>query len=331
MGTDAWSNMVEDSILPGASEQLVPELKKLLEQSQIDLRTASATPSEPIYHYTDAAGLFGILTKRQIWATDSRFFNDPKEVRHGRRLLAEVASSFHSTVKSQGARDFLTRLKQGAGPWNLKPYFITSFSAARDSLSQWRGYANDGAGYALGFDASRLDLAVLRRNELDASHARLFKVEYDEAKQRSLLARYVKLAVDLFEHGVAKPRGDVGSLEMAFHAAVEPHVLYFKNPGFVEEREWRAVATLFFGLPAFRASARGVVPYVELQAWKAPPPPQSMEPLKDWEGNTIREIILGPKLSAPEHLDAAAGLLLSVKVPQPAAAACLSVSATPYR
>ena len=35
-----------------------------------------------IYHYTTQAGLIGILTAREIWATDLRFFNDSTELHY---------------------------------------------------------------------------------------------------------------------------------------------------------------------------------------------------------------------------------------------------------
>ena len=37
----------------------------------------------PLYHYTDIGGLAGILTNEEIWFTDYRHLNDPKELLHG--------------------------------------------------------------------------------------------------------------------------------------------------------------------------------------------------------------------------------------------------------
>jgi Protein of unknown function (DUF2971) len=36
-------------------------------------------------------------------------------------------------------------------------FFALSFSATFDELGQWRAYADDGRGYALGFDTEKLE------------------------------------------------------------------------------------------------------------------------------------------------------------------------------
>ena len=46
--------------------------------------------NEPIYHYTTAAGLKGILEQKVLWATHSDYLNDVSELRYGRSLIAET-------------------------------------------------------------------------------------------------------------------------------------------------------------------------------------------------------------------------------------------------
>jgi hypothetical protein len=48
----------------------------------IDARDAITTP---LYHYTDEAGLKGIITNQEVWFTDHRHLNDPTrdEIRNG--------------------------------------------------------------------------------------------------------------------------------------------------------------------------------------------------------------------------------------------------------
>jgi len=36
-----------------------------------------------IYHYTNDAGLIGIVEKGELWFTDAGFLNDPSELDHG--------------------------------------------------------------------------------------------------------------------------------------------------------------------------------------------------------------------------------------------------------
>jgi len=51
----------------------------------------SQKPCGPLYHYTDARGLIGILEQRELWASNALHLNDAEELGHGMRLLrAEV-------------------------------------------------------------------------------------------------------------------------------------------------------------------------------------------------------------------------------------------------
>ena len=46
-----------------------------------------------LYHYTNAQGLLGMLQSNRIWATNSRFMNDPTEIGYATRLVREVIES----------------------------------------------------------------------------------------------------------------------------------------------------------------------------------------------------------------------------------------------
>ena len=43
----------------------------------------SSTVAAPLYHYTNAAGLTGILNNQQFWFTSYLHLNDPSELRFG--------------------------------------------------------------------------------------------------------------------------------------------------------------------------------------------------------------------------------------------------------
>src|SRR6516165_3721803 len=43
---------------------------------------------EPLYHYTDAGGLKGIIESQQIWFTSHRYLNDPSELILVRQLMS---------------------------------------------------------------------------------------------------------------------------------------------------------------------------------------------------------------------------------------------------
>ena len=62
-----------DSFWKGA-EEILHELTQPINEGP--------TPN-PLYHYTDEAGLYGILKTGSLWLTDIYSLNDPSEFRHG--------------------------------------------------------------------------------------------------------------------------------------------------------------------------------------------------------------------------------------------------------
>jgi hypothetical protein len=46
----------------------------------------------PLYHYTDAAGLEGIVKNQQVWFTRYTHLNDPSEITYGMKIASELLS-----------------------------------------------------------------------------------------------------------------------------------------------------------------------------------------------------------------------------------------------
>ena len=137
---------------------------------------------ETLYHYTDSAGLLGILGNPvefdgaprharygTLWATDARYLNETKELRFGTKLLAsELEEQARNTARTPAVADRLLELARTvrAGTFEMTWHkdahpatpFVTCFSSASkgDLLSQWRGYGDGGGGFALGFTRSTL-------------------------------------------------------------------------------------------------------------------------------------------------------------------------------
>ncbi|HEY3830871.1 MAG TPA: hypothetical protein VGO03_01130 [Acidimicrobiia bacterium] len=52
--------------------------------------SAAVDPPSTLHQYTDAAGLFGIVNSRELWATDCRFLNDSTEYQLGLELVTNA-------------------------------------------------------------------------------------------------------------------------------------------------------------------------------------------------------------------------------------------------
>src|SRR5260370_11711331 len=100
-----------------------------------------------LYHYTDLAGLLGILKRHDLWLTHSRYLNDAEEMIHGTTVARKV---IEQALAAQ-AHDFnylqeLDRLSS-----NQEGVYICCFCEKDNLLSQWRGYGANGSGVSLQF------------------------------------------------------------------------------------------------------------------------------------------------------------------------------------
>jgi Protein of unknown function (DUF2971) len=208
-----------------------------------------------IYHYTTAAGLIGILTSGVLRGTNAAFLNDTSEIEHGRTVCLDVLKEERVSRSSDVATQLIERvipvMRDEDPPSDV---YVTSFSARRDLLSQWRGYGSDDGRFCIGFQLSRFsERDVLRLPR---------RVEYAPEQQQMQVRR----AVEAVSQSVVEGKVDAvrGVTILALH--LRRIMLAFKDPGFHEEQEWRSVATMmeldlrFVGFEAARGMPRPFVP-----------------------------------------------------------------------
>src|SRR5262249_43904027 len=148
-----------------------------------------------LFHYTGVSGFCDIVQSGKLRATHLAYMNDSSEYQHAITLLRDAAA--HERKNNRDARAcalLACMLPQIATlpPWDLPPIFVACFSAASDSLSQWRSYGGGEGGIALGFDRAGLQQAIPRKNSW------LSPVVYDEAKKRDLVRALVEWSVAEF-------------------------------------------------------------------------------------------------------------------------------------
>jgi hypothetical protein len=108
---------------------------------------------KPLYHYTDEHGLKGIIASETIGFTDYRHLNDPSELTHGIKITGDVIRLAGTGVDAS-AQSFLKHLNDAfasATSFANAEYLIACFSYDGNDLGQWRAYADNGRGYAIGF------------------------------------------------------------------------------------------------------------------------------------------------------------------------------------
>lgn len=262
-------------------------------QSFLDTLDAEEGP-ETIYHYTDDAGLKGILESGKMRVTDIFNLNDPSELRYGFHPAVEIwkrrASIAPGVEQIAGLlEDFFTQGFRGAAH-----YFTCSFSSDGDELGQWRAYADNGRGYALGFDRRGLESAFA--GDGAAGFAQTFPVCYDEKQLGVLHEQIAEKAFPLVD--LMKERDlsqdEVKSFGVKLCVLLTTHhlniALFFKHKAYRNEKEYRF-------LEAFAANT-------EPAGVKVRPRPYSLTRYRefDWKGTTgffLTNINVGP---AADHI-----------------------------
>lgn len=265
-------------------------IKTICEEAEGRLCVTNSPPPV-LYHYTDPAGLIGMMRTKEVWATDARFLNDSSEMTYVREIVVAAAAS--TAAQSAHARYLCAKLAGiEAADLYQGSIYVASFSEQRDLLSQWRAYGGDGLGYGLGF-ATEPNLEAAHPSTafpaLQVSKYR--KVIYDPSCTGGALWDAVVAIIRLVDQ-VESGELAMQSSEQAYGSIlrllqqVYPTV---KNEGFAEEDEWRIV---FRNLAAdgvlanlqFRPSSLGIATYVPLQ-WQT-------------EDNTppLIEIVMGPRI-----------------------------------
>lgn len=242
---------------------------------------------ETLYHYTDQAGMLGILQTKVIWATKIQFLNDQQELHLAAELAKPVLSRKESRAKSNQEKEFFAHLAHIVDELTRFGSYICSFSEEPDVLSQWRAYSPYGTGYALGFDAEAL------RSPMEAQYFRLIDCLYDEAEQIRLLESMGRTAVRTFRKFHDPQRLPAEGQDFDDLLATRLFMIEFmlagpmlKNEAFRDEVEWRIISDPYAELDPGRLKVRSGKSF--------PVPHYEFELTAPGEPLLLNEIVIGP-------------------------------------
>lgn len=242
-----------------------------------------------LYHYCDANAFFAICTNKKMRFSDLFSMNDSMEMQWGYSIWEQVSSELSKQVEEELIIK-MDRYLQSPGIGALP--VASCYSLDGDVLSQWRAYADDGRGFAIGFSAK--DIIKLP--------ARPLKVLYDENEQIKELKNMI-LAIDSVEKS-AEEKFSNDFRDFCFELAFD--LAAFKNPAFKEEQEVRLVHLLNIeisndsakllnpGGTAFGKEVKGVPIQFRMRD-NAPIAFIEQDFTNDGKINPIKEVIIGPK------------------------------------
>lgn len=123
-------------------------------------------------------------------------------------------------------------------------FYVACFSENGDKLSQWRGYADDGYGLSIGFSKNMLE-SISGKEELMYLRKVTYPIEVASKEISDFVRRFLESIYYAIDKGDTKDiffdeySSDV-FLSMSTIVLLQTS-LFFKNPAFVEEQEWRLV------------------------------------------------------------------------------------------
>jgi hypothetical protein len=265
---------------PEGLEQLVGVYREIFKTTGVLGQNAP-----PLYHYTDHAGLLGIVSNNCFWATNAKFLNDASEVKYGSRLAIATISEriereTYAPLKSalETTKEWLLSVEAHSSSIQpeLTDAYVVCFCEQPNLLSQWRMYSS-GGGYAVGFDFRNEKPS--RWREGDGRQAFLSKVRYVPDDQETLLKGLlgeVEQKARAIEDGTFYPIDDKPEQFLVrLMDTILPSWLYtVKDPSFDAENEWRlvylpAVTEEGYATPQgiqFRSGRIGLIPYIELRS-----------------------------------------------------------------
>jgi Protein of unknown function (DUF2971) len=186
-------------------------------------------PKGVIYHYTNQAGLLGILSSKEIWATHIRYLNDASEYNRGLEIVkacvrdfaidvdrfeTETGSKFPIKNFQSAEADLVLRETISTSLSLIDEFnvFVTSFFSndedalnsgehdIGDVLGQWRGYSGGSAGFSIGFDKSILSGYFSEIGENQESPLVYESCIYNEDRQRAYIEKRVSAFGTLILH-----------------------------------------------------------------------------------------------------------------------------------
>jgi hypothetical protein len=242
-----------------------------------------------LYHYTNAKGLAGIITKKVLWASDYRFLNDTNELNYGLSVFGALFGELSKGLPPEVV-EVVGNLKRAFSEFSL---LITSFCDHDDLLSQWRGY-NGGMGYALGIDAQWLT------NIAGTQGANLIPTVYETEQQHQVVVDEVNML-----KGIVKDQSSLQEIKIKWWPRMLTSIAAVKNKHFAEEREWRVVKVAHSWPQGIctRLTQSGLVPYL----------PINLNPKKNFLHHRnlgFERIVVGPGLS-DQQITAVDALLAS--------------------
>lgn len=263
---------------------------------------------DTLFHYCSSEKFRSIVESRTLRLSSLTLSNDTSE---GKMVVAAISRLAErdglSATLAQRLLAFVESLDSVLDGLGF------CMSEESDQLSQWRGYADDGFGVAIGFSKEYLDLLAARLNEQNPEtfQIHLDHAVYDPADHDARVEPTYREAKKYIDEGALDYPGIRGLLDTRTDEEVEAEkriwqelstkfgrtifmlflqLFLLKSPAFQEENEWRLIShrgKKSGGPCDFHAIRDRLVPFKPI--W-----------FEELKVQPITDVVLGPKHLTPE-------------------------------
>lgn len=199
-----------------------------------------------IYHYCSPQTFLQIIERKCLWLSSTNNMNDSSEGRWYLDLVKDVLRDNELELGDDWCDSAINYLES-----NLRPSYITCFSTEKDLLSQWRAYADNGSGLAIGFESDDLPTLTFSPSEADGKDVKQLQAQFsiknvDYCDEKTLKNKIIErarhwcsphVALEMFD------RNDTYENIRASWFSLESEIISTtnKNPAFSEEKEMRII------------------------------------------------------------------------------------------
>ena len=261
----------------------IPKIKKILDNDK----------NSTIYHYTKPEKLLNILKSASIRFSNALYLNDKDEIAYSYKLIVKLIDetpNLETDVFEKIKNHFISKYKHIIdGEIDSKielEYFTTSFSSENDNLTLWNNYSKGKiyTGYNIGFNKDLLIKDMIEKE----FHPIYGSVIYDTKKQAKILTSiFKKWNTQIKNLSNTRKNYEVHLFDLIFELIDILSIvsLFFKNPQFNNEKEYRIV--LVNGVDIKSAKQTKIIeknglfiPYIEY----------------NFSHNTVSNVNIGPTL-----------------------------------
>ena len=261
----------------------IPKIKKILDNDK----------NSTIYHYTKPEKLLNILKSASIRFSNALYLNDKDEIAYSYKLIVKLIDetpNLETDVFEKIKNHFISKYKHIIdGEIDSKielEYFTTSFSSENDNLTLWNNYSKGKSytGYNIGFNKDLLIKDMIEKE----FHPIYGSVIYDTKKQAKILTSiFKKWNTQIKNLSKTRKNYEVHLFDLIFELIDILSIvsLFFKNPQFNNEKEYRIV--LVNGVDIKSAKQTKIIeknglfiPYIEY----------------NFSHNTVSNVNIGPTL-----------------------------------